>query len=332
MCSVSSCLFFRPSLALACRGADRFTQPNRTKAAGQLGPQSSELLHRLDASIARSASPTHGSLSGSNGSSFSSASVGLRHVNITHPIPPPQAPGSRRIALAIVISADTFCPGLLQPPRVTAAPFAASARRTAPDPSSGVADAQRHSSDSSQFSRELRALQVALTDSRPKMLWAKVRSKVVRGSDFSELLRTLRALHNISLTFINSYDGFTSPSKAIDFISNHSLKPSFAPFWLDAHSLNEDEARRIQRAFGLHSKTYSLLFSHSHGHNSLKYEREVCAHHSAHDFPLGFACAPDGFADLLVVCAPRKPQKRYRKLHHHQHQRAVFHRPRPAQV
>jgi Mg2+ and Co2+ transporter CorA len=118
-------------------------------------------------------------------------------------------------------------------------------------------------------------LQVALPDSRAKLLWAKVRSKVVRGSDFTELLRTLRALHNISLTFVNFYDGFTAPSKAIDFICRHSLTPSFAPFWLDAHCLSEDEARRIQRAFGFHSKTYSLLFSHSHGHNSLKYEREV---------------------------------------------------------
>jgi hypothetical protein len=252
-------------------------------------------------SLSATAMPS--TLSGSGASSFSSTSLGPRHASIAHLSPPklqPQAPGSRPFALAfaIVISTDTFCPGPLQPLRVAAVPFSASARRTTSDSSfsSGATDSQRHSFDPSQLLRpasssQLRALQVALPDSRAKLLWAKVRSKVVRGSDFTELLRTLRALHNISLTFVNSYDGFTAPSKAIDFICRHSLTPSFAPFWLDAHCLSEDEARRIQRAFGFHSKTYSLLFSHSHGHNSLKYEREVRARHSPHDLPFLWSSA-----------------------------------------
>jgi Mg2+ and Co2+ transporter CorA len=148
-------------------------------------------------------------------------------------------------------------------------------------------------------------LQLTLSDSRPKMLWAKLRSKVMKGTDFSELLRTLRALHNISLAFINSYEGFSTPSKSIDFITKHSLNPSFAPFWLDAHCLSEDEARRIQRAFGFHSKTFSLLYSHSHGHNSLKYEREVCDFYSTNA-----SVAPLTVnSDLFVVYAKRKSPK-----------------------
>jgi hypothetical protein len=113
--------------------------------------------------------------------------------------------------------------------------------------------------------------------SRIDELWAKIRSKVVKVGDFTQLLKTLRSLHNNSLVYIHSYNGFHNPSRAVEFVIQHSKKRNFAPFWMDAHCLSEDEARQLQRAFGFHSKTFSLLHNHMHGNDALKYEREVSA-------------------------------------------------------
>jgi hypothetical protein len=118
-------------------------------------------------------------------------------------------------------------------------------------------------------------LQYEVDRSRSKQLWDKVRTKVVRGAGFAQLLHTLRAMHNNSLAYVHSYNGFSAPATAVEFIIQHSKVPNFASFWLDAHCLSEDEARKLQRAFGFHSKTFSMLYNRVIGCDALKYEREV---------------------------------------------------------
>jgi hypothetical protein len=111
------------------------------------------------------------------------------------------------------------------------------------------------------------------TTSRCIERWAKIRSRVVKGVNLTGLIHTLRAMHSRSLIYIGSYDGFALPSDAVNFVIQHSKMPGFEPFWLDAHCLSEEDARRLQRAFGFHSKTESLLFSRMD--DASRYDREV---------------------------------------------------------
>jgi Mg2+ and Co2+ transporter CorA len=112
-----------------------------------------------------------------------------------------------------------------------------------------------------------------IISNRSKGLWAKLRSSVVKSVNLTGLARTLRALHSRSLIFVSDYEGFLLPSDAVDFVIQHSKNTDFEPFWLDAHCLTEEDARKLQRAFGFHSKTESLLMSRLH--NASRYDREV---------------------------------------------------------
>jgi hypothetical protein len=110
---------------------------------------------------------------------------------------------------------------------------------------------------------------------RSKQLWAKLRSRVIRGADFSKILRTIRALHSAGLIHSDFFDGFPSSSKAVDAAIQHSLRPHAPAIWLDAHCLSEDDARKLQRSFGFHSKTFFLLYSQFLVQDIVKSEREV---------------------------------------------------------
>jgi len=109
---------------------------------------------------------------------------------------------------------------------------------------------------------------------RSTELWAALRRKVVKGSIFEQMMRTLRAIHSMSLLYINYFDGFSAPPLAVSAVVQHMLKSHAAPFWLDAHCLAEDEARQLQRTLGFHQQTFSLLYNSSHD-STTKYPREV---------------------------------------------------------